>query len=106
MRHAKHFLCPNFLALKLYFSFKGYQPWLNLQLVSNYFKACITTLACNEKGNLIISGGTDGKVCIWHWGRDEFLHKAGEIYITNLSIQSAKVTHLKQTIFIVKPFLY
>ena len=41
---------------------------------------------------MIISGGTDGKVCIWQWGRDEFLHRAGEIYITNLPIQSAKVT--------------
>jgi len=52
---------------------------------------CITSLSCNDKGSLIISGGTDGKVCIWHWGRDEFLHRAGEIYITNLPIQSAKV---------------
>ena len=40
---------------------------------------------------MIISGGTDGKVCIWQWGRDEFLHRAGELYITNLPIQSAKV---------------
>ena len=71
---------------------KNFTP-LCIDYIFIYFhiQDCITSLSCNDKGSLIISGGTDGKVCIWHWGRDEFLHRAGEIYITNLPIQSAKV---------------
>ena len=64
---------------------------INYTFIHFLIQDCITSLSCNDKGSLIISGGTDGKVCIWHWGRDEFLHRAGEIYITNLPIQSAKV---------------
>ena len=44
----------------------------------------VTCLSSN--GHLLASGGVDGRVCLWQWGRDEFLHQVGQIYMTNLPI--------------------
>jgi hypothetical protein len=32
-------------------------------------------VSSNSDGSLAVTGGKDGKVCIWIWGGDEFLHQ-------------------------------
>lgn len=51
----------------------------------------------NQKGTLLVTGGQDGKVCLWQWGRDAFLHQVAEIYTTNLPVLSAKFTNAMDT---------
>ena len=45
-------------------------------------------MASNGPGDLLASGGSDGNVCLWQWGRDEFLHQVGVLYLTNLPIMT------------------
>ena len=45
-------------------------------------------MASNASGDLLASGGSDGNVCLWQWGRDEFLHQVGVLYLTNLPIMT------------------
>jgi hypothetical protein len=35
----------------------------------------VTCCASNTSGFLLLSGGRDGKICIWQWGMDQFLHQ-------------------------------
>ena len=57
-----------------------------MQLCLVFFQGLVTCVGCNSRGDLLASGGSDGIVCLWQWGRDEFLHGAGQIYLTNLPI--------------------
>ena len=39
----------------------------------NYFlQGSVTCVTSNKSGYLIITGGKDGKICIWQWGHDHF----------------------------------
>ncbi len=35
----------------------------------------MTCIASNESGTLTLSGGRDGKLCLWQWGKDHFFHQ-------------------------------
>ena len=48
----------------------------------------VTCVTSNKSGFLIISGGKDGKICIWQWAEDHFPHQVGYMYMTNLPVQS------------------
>ena len=51
-------------------------------------KGGVTCVTSNKSGYLILSGGKDGKICIWQWAEDHFPHQVGYMYLTNLPIQS------------------
>ena len=35
----------------------------------------VTCVVTNQSGFLILSGGKDGKICIWQWTQDHFPHE-------------------------------
>jgi hypothetical protein len=35
----------------------------------------VTCIASNEAGSLCLTGGRDGKLCLWQWGKDNFFHQ-------------------------------
>ena len=39
------------------------------------FQGPITCVTSNKIGNIIVSGGKDGKICMWQWGHDHFPHE-------------------------------
>ena len=42
----------------------------------NYFlQGSVTCVTSNKSGYLIITGGKDGKICIWQWSGDHFPHQ-------------------------------
>ena len=44
---------------------------------------CVST---NAAGDLLCSGGRDGRVNVWVWGADQFLHQRASLFVTNLPI--------------------
>ena len=60
----------------------------SLSLTCFVFQGGVTCVTTNESGYLILSGGKDGKICIWQWAEDHFPHQVGYLYLTNLPIQS------------------
>ena len=39
------------------------------------FKGGVACISTNESGNLAVTGGRDGKISIWQWGKDHFFHQ-------------------------------
>ena len=40
-----------------------------------HFQGSVTCVTSNESGTLALSGGRDGKLCLWQWGKDHFFHQ-------------------------------
>ena len=38
-------------------------------------QGAVLCLATDPSGALLASGGADGRVCLWQWGADQFLHQ-------------------------------
>ena len=63
----------------------------SIELLDSFFtflKGGVTCVTSNKSGFLILSGGKDGKICIWQWAEDHFPHQVGYMYMTNLPVQS------------------
>ena len=39
----------------------------------------VACLSCNADGSLLLSGGADGKISLWLWGDDQFLHQVRKL---------------------------
>lgn len=51
----------------------------------NYFlQGSVTCVTSNKSGYLIITGGKDGKICIWQWSGDHFPHQVSDCISTYL----------------------
>ncbi len=54
------------------------------------FEGPVCCLACDPStASVILSGGADGRVCLWQWGDDDFLHAAASIAVSNIAVRSA-----------------
>ena len=66
----------------LHISYISSVPFYWTPLVNEIFPFCfcseqgaVLCLATNPGGGLLASGGADGRVCLWQWGADQFLHQ-------------------------------